>query len=230
VEIPTSPFLFFKKHNIYKSQGVIILKMVWYQEVIYRLRDIGLLDVILPFLLVFAVVFALLQKVHILGDVDTKPEVKRYNLIVALVIGLLVVVPHVLYGGASGDGELTLTTRGGQHYPDVVDIMNNSLPSIALWIIAILAVMLLIGMAGGNLPEIESYKNWIFWGSIVIVFVVFGIAANWFTTPSWLGFLNDRVNQAIVFVVVGFGVLVWYMTKAGTTNGGGGGRTPPPYP
>jgi hypothetical protein len=188
--------------------------MVWYRDVIFRLRDIGLLDVILPFMLVFVVIFAILQKTPILGTGD---EAKKYNLIVALVIGLLVVVPHVIYGGAAGDGELTLTTKGGRHYPDVVDIMNNSLPTIAIWIIAILAVMLLVGMFDQKL-RVSEFKTWIFWGAIIIVFYVFAVSANWFSAPGWLDWLHDRTNQAILLILLVFGLVIFYITKKEPTE------------
>ncbi|MBI2652090.1 hypothetical protein HYX00_01375, partial [Candidatus Woesearchaeota archaeon] len=47
-------------------------------------------DVLLPFLLIFVIVFAILQKTKILGD-----SKKNLNVVVAIVVGLLVVIPHV---------------------------------------------------------------------------------------------------------------------------------------
>ena len=69
----------------------------------------GLMDVILPFLLIFAVVYAALTKVKIFGE-----QKDRIHIIIALVIALAVVVPHVTY-----------------MYPpesDVVNIINTALP------------------------------------------------------------------------------------------------------
>jgi len=185
--------------------------MVWYQEVVQRLLELGLLDLILPFMLVFVVVFAILQKSHILGDPLT--EGKKFNIIVALVMGLLVVLPHVAYGGAPNDAELTLTTAGGTHFPDVVDIINNSLPSISVWIIAILMVMLLLGMLGGKIDLPGSpFGNWVMLAAIVIVFYVFALSANWFETPGWLGWLDDRTNQAVLLILLVFGIVIAYVT------------------
>ena len=73
-------------------------------------------DVLLPFLLVFLIVFATLQKVKILGE-----SKKNFNVMLALIMGLAVIFPHVLGTG-----------------PDVVPIINNSLPSISLVIVGII--------------------------------------------------------------------------------------------
>ena len=54
------------------------------------LESWGLTDVLLPFLLIFTLVFAVLQKTEILGD-----DKKNFNVIIALVLGLLFVVPHI---------------------------------------------------------------------------------------------------------------------------------------
>ncbi len=57
------------------------------EEVIRPLVDIGLVDVILPFLLVFTIVYATLQKTEVLG-----PDKRRMNTMVAFVIGFLTVL------------------------------------------------------------------------------------------------------------------------------------------
>ena len=64
---------------------------------IYRLENFvraldgwGLTDVMLPFLLIFTLVFAIMQKTKILGE-----DKKNFNVIIALVMALLVVIPHI---------------------------------------------------------------------------------------------------------------------------------------
>ncbi|GAG35226.1 unnamed protein product, partial [marine sediment metagenome] len=58
------------------------------EEFIRVLESWGLTDVLLPFLLIFVVMFAILQKTRILGE-----DKKRFNMVIALVIGLMVVIP-----------------------------------------------------------------------------------------------------------------------------------------
>ncbi len=60
------------------------------EEFVRILDSWGLTDVMLPFLLIFVVIFAVLQKSNILGEGK-----RKYNLVFSLVVGMLVVVPHV---------------------------------------------------------------------------------------------------------------------------------------
>ena len=60
-------------------------------------KEFGLFDVVLPFLLVFAIIFAILEKTRILGtEKIDKEDVPRRNLntIVAFVIGMLVIATN----------------------------------------------------------------------------------------------------------------------------------------
>jgi hypothetical protein len=96
------------------------MKMVAYEGIfgqwISNLEQLGLLDVLLPFLLIFTITFAVLQKSRILGE-----DSKRFNTIVSLVLALAVVIPHV-------------TNPGGP--ADVVVIINAALPNVSLLMIA----------------------------------------------------------------------------------------------
>src|SRR3989338_3319293 len=74
------------------------------------LQKFGFLDFILPFILVFTIVFAVLEKTKILG------EKKNFNVVVALVMGLLFVVPHIVGSYPLGY--------------DPVLVLNATLPSI----------------------------------------------------------------------------------------------------
>src|SRR3989338_2385828 len=65
-----------------------------FREIIIFFNKLGIYDVILPFLLVFTIVFAILEKTKVLGmeDIDgTKYTRKNLNAMVAFVIGFLVV-------------------------------------------------------------------------------------------------------------------------------------------
>ncbi len=62
-----------------------------YQDIFQFLVDIGFLDVILPFLLVFIIIFGLLQRSMVLGDIDGKPK-RRLNAMIAFVLGFITVL------------------------------------------------------------------------------------------------------------------------------------------
>ena len=149
----------------------------------------GLMDVLLPFLLIFTVTFAVLQKTAILGS-----QRKNYNVIIALVIGLSVVVPHVLGTYPAGF--------------DVVQIINIVLPQISLIIVAVLALLLMLGLFGGsNIPIMV-----VFIAVLFIVFMFLG-TAEWLFGLDWLyDFIGTEVVSFLVVVII-FGLLIYFITK-----------------
>ncbi len=173
--------------------------MVTFTDLIYQLRDYGVIDVLLPFVLVFTVMFAVLQKTKVLGD-----KGKRYNVIVALVIGFAVVVPHVMSPSQN----------------DVVNIMNRAFPSVSLFVIAILAVFLLIGLWGAKPTWTKGPGGIVAIISIVIVALIFLYAAGygWQNLPSWLNFLNDPGTIYLIVIILIFVIIIAYITGSDEDN------------
>ncbi len=173
--------------------------MAYFQNAIYYLEYWGLTDVILPFILIFTIVFAVLQKAKLFGT-----ESKKYNLIVSLAISLLVVIPHVT----------------GRYPPgaDVIDIMNAAIPSVAIIIVAIIMFLILIGIFGAE----ASWGGWmsglVLIFSIIAVIWIFGKAADWWHyMPFWL---SDPDVQALVIIILIFGIIIWFVTaEPGETKG-----------
>lgn len=201
----------------------------------------GLRDVMLPFLLVFVIFFAILAKANILGEGK-----KKYNLVVALVIALMVVIPHVM-----------------DKYPsnfDPVDIMNEALPNISIVIVAALTALIIIGAFGGQVVQKPAYltggvlllgaviytifvyptlsplllgiaivfiiatafskpkegsnlvQGGITIGCFVVVLYFFGIARGWFgRMPEWL---EDPLYQGVIITVIIIGTLVGYVVSS----------------
>ncbi len=132
----------------------------------------GLRDVMLPFLLVFVIFFAILAKTRVLGE-----DKKKFNLIIALVIALVTVIPHVT-----------------NSYPanfDPVDIMNQALPNISIIIVAAIGALIIIGAFGGQVTERPAYLTG---GVIVICAVIYTI----FVFPTLSPLL---LAVAIIFVI-----------------------------
>ena len=117
------------------------------------LRDFGLFDVILPFLLVFTVTFAVLEKTRILGSTkihgtDESIPNKNLNAMVSFVVALLVVATA-----------------------NIVRALNESLPNIVLLLVASLSFLILIGIfVKDELNFAEKHKNWNR-GFIIIMFI-----------------------------------------------------------
>ncbi|RMF55235.1 hypothetical protein D6745_02780 [Candidatus Woesearchaeota archaeon] len=149
----------------------------------------------LPFLLIFTVIYAILQKTKIVGDGK-----KNFNVIIALVFSLLVVIPHIL----------------GTYPPggDVVLIINNALPEVGLLIIGILMVLVMLGVFGVRWKIMGTSWATIFLiFSIIMVLYIFGVAAGNFGLPYWLSWLDDPQARAIFVMILVFGILIWFITK-----------------
>src|SRR3989338_4699767 len=126
-----------------------------YTSWINVLQQYGVLDFLLPFLLVFTIIYAILSKTKILGE-----EEKQFNIIVALVLALLFVVPHML-----------------GTYPlgyDPVAVLNATLPSISLVAVAAIMLLLLMGVFGTDFSKAAAP----FIAVIAILFVIYIFGAS----------------------------------------------------
>jgi hypothetical protein len=170
----------------------------YFSNVIYTLESWGLTDIILPFILVFTVVFAIMQKVKPLGKEGERT--KPFNVVVSLVMALAVVIPHVL-----------------GYYPpdaDIVNIINAALPQVSIVLVAILMVLLIVGLFGGKAEWGGSLSGWVAFGAAVLVFYIFGRSAGWFEyLPDWLYWLDNPDTQAMLIVIAVFAIIIYYITK-----------------
>ena len=166
-----------------------------FPSMIRTLENYGISDVLLPFILIFTIVFAVMQKTKLLGDGR-----KNFNVIIALVMALAVVIPHVLGKYPSGS--------------DVVDIMNNALPNVSIILVAILMVMIILGLFGANIRLAgNTMSGWFFIIAIIAVTVIFGNAAGWFNM-GWLDrILPDQDTRNLVVIILIFGIIIAWITK-----------------
>ena len=161
-------------------------------------------EALLPFLLIFTIMYAVLQRSKILGT-----DKKNFNVVIALIVALLVVIPHI-----------TGTYPGEQ---DIVLILNNAIPPIAGIMVAILMLMLLLGIWGTEINWVGgTITGWIALISFIVVVYIFGAAANvWYYVP-WLYWLTDPNTQALILIILVFAILVWFITKEPSTTKEGG--------
>ena len=182
-----------------------------FRAIFSQLNTLGLNDVILPFLLLFAILFGVLQKVSIFTEkvgADTKPN-KKINAIIALAISLLVVIPHVTGGYPGG--------------VDIVDLMNRFLPQSTFVLLAVIIVLLLLGLVGVGIP---SGVTWIVGGIAVLALagiILFAVTPN--RLPAWLSFLSDPALQALIIVLIVFGLIVKFVTSDDKPAGGAGSKS-----
>ena len=160
-----------------------------FESVIMVLESWGLMDVLLPFLLIFVVIFAILQKTHILGK-----DKKNYNVIISLVVALMVVIPHVLNSYPAGF--------------DVVEIINMVVPQISLIIVAVLMLLLLLGLFGGaSIPGAVAAI-----AGLVVLFIFLG-TTEWLYGLDWLYRFFGAEAVSFLIVILIFGLIIWFITS-----------------
>jgi hypothetical protein len=169
-----------------------------FQDTFYYLQQWGILDVLIPFMLIFTIVYAVLQKINIFAKKDaTGKDIgagKRFNAIIALAITLTAIIPHVL----------------GTYPPgtDIIVIINNSLPEVVLLIVAVLLLMIMLGLVYGEWPAGTALAGIAAIGSAVILIGIF--LSNIITIPI-LSYLDPQLQTLIVVIVV-FGLVFLYVT------------------
>jgi len=151
-------------------------------NVLDDLEGMGFYDVALPFLLIFTITFAILQKLKIFGQ-----KSKNFNAVIALVMAFLVVRSDA-----------------------VVSTMNLFLPKISLISIIIVSVLLLVGLMLGK--ESAGFTKILGSIGMVLIIIAVGIAffsssgAFGFELPSWLDFsIYDRnllIGLALVLLII----------------------------
>lgn len=168
----------------------------------YNLRDFllvlenwGLSDVLLPFLLIFTIVFAVFQKTKILG------EKKSYNVVIALVMGLATVIPHV-----TGDYPMSY---------DPITVLNNALPTVSVVVVAVIMVLLLVGLWGAESDWVQgnTVTGGIVLLSVAAIVYIFGASANWWRGWGRLENLFGTDTVAILVMILVFGLILWFVTK-----------------
>lgn len=173
-----------------------------------QLYDIGLLDILLPFVLIFTLIFAILQRTKVLGKDENDRPMKNFNVVIALVMALGAVIPHVLWG--SGSTRSPYLSNG---FIDVVQVINNALPNISLIVVAILMFLIVVGIWGKNVDiGGTTFGGIVTILSMIAIVVIFVIAAGWMgNIPNWLHFLHDPQTQALVVVVLVFGLIIRFI-------------------
>lgn len=167
--------------------------MAAFTDAILTLENLGLLDVLLPFLLIFTITFAVLQKSKILGE-----KSHRFNSLVSFVLAMSAIIPHVIGRG-----------------PDVVVIINKALPNVSLLMIAFMMMLLLVGVFGHDINIAGTgLEGWVVIVSIIVVGYTFLASANVFgSPPPWLDWLFDPETKSILIAVLIFGIIVSFITK-----------------
>ncbi len=137
-------------------------------------------DVILPFLLVFTLVFAILDKTKLLGEGK-----RQINAIVSLVIGIILI-----------------------GFPFARDIIVRLVPFLVVSLVILFIFMLLYGFVSGGKEGVVLNKGLkITLGIIVglaVIVAVLWITGSWTLIHTFLGDYADEVwVNVLLFVIIG---------------------------
>jgi len=146
-------------------------------------EEAGVFNVILPFLLIFTITYAILIKIQILGDK------KGINGVVSFVVALLVV-----------------------NNTYIVGLITRFLPNIALFLVIILMFLLLAGMfLGEHKAWANDFKYAAF--AISAIFVVWALASDylgdWLELPKWLWNLDETTKATVLFVGIFVAIIIF---------------------
>ena len=155
------------------------------------LQNYEAMDFLLPFLLVFTIVFAVMQKTKILGDK------KNFNVIIALILALVFVVPHI-----TGTYPLSY---------DPVQVMNESLPSISLVIVAAMMLLLLMGLFGAGWAD--AAMPLIAFAAVAFVAYIFGASLGIWRGPYDVFYWWTAETTELLIIILVFGLIVYFITK-----------------
>jgi hypothetical protein len=153
---------------------------------------LGVYDVVLPFLLIFTIVFAILERTKIFGTEKIgKEETTRKNLnsIAAFVIALLVVASS-----------------------QIVAVINASIAKIVLLLVLSISFLILIGTFYGKGDEVALTGKWKTAG---MIFMAVGILLIFANELGWLkptyDYLTTHWDSSVVGSIILVIVIVWFV-------------------
>src|SRR3989344_257782 len=163
------------------------------QSAIDFLESFGFFDIILPFILVFTLIFAILEKTEIFGK-----DKKNLNAIASFAIAFFVV-------GAT----------------NIVPVLKDALPMISLVLVVIISFMLLYGSLHTGKEEFKlgGYRTLIGVIAFFAVILIFAGSIRDESGDSWLKVIwdyivNDLASGPVVSTVVFLGLIilvVWFV-------------------
>ena len=160
-----------------------------FRGVIEFFGKIGVYDIILPFLLVFTIVFAILEKTKILGleKIDGKEYTKKnLNSMAAFVISFLVIASTQL-----------------------VAVINEVMANVVLLLLLGVCFLLLVGVFMGDKEfTLKEYPNWL---KFFMVLMFVGIVAIFLNALNWLKYVfaifvywDAEWAATIIFLIIIF--------------------------
>jgi len=178
-------------------------------EIFGTLQKYGVIELFIPFMLIFSLVYAVLLKTKMFGDPHIDKQAKKIYTIVALSFGILSIVPHfVPMAGV----------------PDIVNIMQSSFPQVSVLLLVALSIFLILGMFGATLDTNNPFFATILVFLVGFVIVIFMRGAGILNenTPIIGKLLFGTGNQELWNLIVAlavFGIVIWFITREDKAKG-----------
>jgi uncharacterized membrane protein YozB (DUF420 family) len=164
-----------------------------FRDVLSLGEEIGAFDILLPFLLVFTLAFAVLDKSKILG------KMKQLNVVVSFVIALLFIRNQELVG-----------------------LVNRFLPNVSIFMIIILMFLLLVGIFVGKEHSgwTGNIMGLAFFVSLIFIIISLTSDSLGDPAPDFLKNIDDQTKGVILFVGV-FVIIIFLVTRETKEKGDG---------
>ncbi len=180
-----------------------------FRAVIGFLGDLGVYDVILPFVLVFTIIFAILEKTKILGVEkigDKEVTKKNINSIVAVVVAFLVIASAQLVG-----------------------IISEVMANVVLLLILGVCFLLLVGVFFADKQfSLETFPGWV---KFFMVLMFIGVVAIFLNALDWLQYVfaifvywEADWAIAIIFVLIILGFIAYIVRDPGKPSSSSGDK------
>lgn len=173
-----------------------------FRDVLMFLDHVGIYDVVLPLLLIFSMVYAILEKTKIFGEDEIngkKYSRKNINAMIAFVAGFFVVASTQL-----------------------VATIHKLVADISLIIVAFVMFMITIGVFHKE-GEIELNGGWkyTFMGIAAFALVLIFFNALGWLMPAWY-YVTNNWNSTFVSTILllgGIGIFMWKITDTSEKKG-----------
>ncbi len=169
-------------------------------DAVTLLQDFGFFDVILPFLLVFTLVFGILEKTKIFGtEGEKKSPKKNINAMISFVIAFFV-----------------LSAKG------IVASFQTSLPMVSLILVAIICFLMLIGSFASGKEEFDFMTLFSGWKGYLAGLFFISIVAIFFQSFGWLDPIIDYITgrgKDVFIIIIFIGIIAAVIGFVFNSNG-----------
>ena len=156
------------------------------QTIAQFMVDVGFLDVILPFMLVFTILFAILQKIKVFGTYNGEPK-RNVNAMVSFVVAFFFIASLAR-----------------------VEVLTSIVQKLALILVIAIALMLVTGLWGKEVGFLKY--SWTYVILFIILLVIFGTSLKWFTLDD-LGIIGTWIFHPITIMALAFILILWLIIK-----------------